>query len=117
MYSDKDIERLKQNAENIGRASANVIHSRILLEAQFPDSYVIKQIIKNLKDAEEQLNDIKYWEDIMIEYRVVTAHKLDRFNNTVNTMLSIGWKLQGGVSISKSGLSTVYAQAVVKEDK
>lgn len=51
-----------------------------------------------------------------MKYIVVTSWKLESFEREVNMLLSQGWKLQGGVSVTTSvGDEKILFQALTKE--
>ena len=51
-----------------------------------------------------------------MKYVVVTNWKLESFEKEVNMLLSQGWKLQGGVSVTTSlGNEKTFFQALTKE--
>lgn len=54
-----------------------------------------------------------------MEYILVSHWKLVEFDKNVNYLLSRGWKCQGGVSVAVNSNTgeTLYAQAMIKEDK
>lgn len=50
-----------------------------------------------------------------MKYIVVRANDVDYLCQEVNVLLCGGWKLQGGVSIATLHSTTVYVQALYKE--
>ena len=51
-----------------------------------------------------------------MKYVVVTNWKLESFEKEVNMLLSQGWKLQGGASVTTSlGNEKTFFQALTKE--
>jgi len=42
----------------------------------------------------------------MVEFKVITTPKPDRFEETVTNMLNDGWELQGSVFVSSVGAMT-----------
>jgi hypothetical protein len=50
-----------------------------------------------------------------MKYRVIAEDSRLNLQNTINEHLEIGWKLQGGVSVSyHSGFKELWTQAIVK---
>lgn len=57
----------------------------------------------------------------MLMYRTVVSSRREELDDEVNGLLRTGWKLLGGVSITKDyptveGSVFTYAQAMVKDD-
>ena len=58
-------------------------------------------------------SDDPYGDDPIIEYVVVSARSTDGFHEQLNQWISNGYKLQGGVCITR-GEKYTYHQAVIK---
>ncbi len=52
-----------------------------------------------------------------MEYEIIKRHDLCLMEEIVNAKLQAGWKLQGGVSISKDSNTLCYCQAMIKHDE
>lgn len=52
-----------------------------------------------------------------MRYKIIKAWSHDYLENRVGYMLSKGWELQGGVSVTVIEYGVQYAQAMVKHDK
>lgn len=51
-----------------------------------------------------------------MKYIIIEEHILQKFIDTVNRMISEGWKPQGGISTVECDGSSWYTQAMVKVD-
>ena len=57
-----------------------------------------------------------------MEYKIVQDHDLNDFLRRVRSLFSDGWQPQGGVSLSvavaeaEESVTTIYCQAMIKED-
>ncbi len=49
-----------------------------------------------------------------MEYIIVWGFKENDFMNKVNTKISEGWLLQGGVSVTQGENITIWTQAMIK---
>lgn len=51
----------------------------------------------------------------MEEYKVISATNKDELIERVNDWLSLGWRVQGGVSVHVGvGIPCIYDQAIIK---
>lgn len=51
-----------------------------------------------------------------MKYQVVSSANLETLESRINQLISEGWELQGGVSVSIWKYAVRYAQAVYKEE-
>ena len=50
-----------------------------------------------------------------MEYKAVSSHYAEGLNEKVTALLKTGFKVQGGISMVKTGNDTYVAQALVRE--
>jgi hypothetical protein len=51
-----------------------------------------------------------------MKYKIIKAWSHDQLENRIDYMLSKGWELQGGVSMTVLECEVQYAQAMIKHD-
>lgn len=53
----------------------------------------------------------------MLEYQILTGVGVIETERRIQQYIDLGWKLQGGVSVSHEGYKSHFSQAMIKEVK